>query len=236
VTFVLTLYDVGFFDEGKNISDVLRSAGDNLSVVELAKKNLFMPVEENDSLYKVVQILASDVPRVPVLGQNGKVIKIISQSSISSLSSRYCHGIIDNVTLGSLGDMGTSPVISVENSTSFLDTLRLLEQNKISGVAIVTELGRMIGVTTSKDLKMFVKQPSLNLLRGPIFQNLKLIRLDDLDERSLSVSVFEKDTFKRTIEIMSATKVHRIFVMDNEKDFKPIRVISIFDILNYIIQ
>jgi len=38
VTFVLTLYDVGFFDEGKNISDVLRSAGDNLSVVELAKK------------------------------------------------------------------------------------------------------------------------------------------------------------------------------------------------------
>jgi len=111
-----------------------------------------------------------------------------------------------------------------------------LEQNKISGVAIVTELGRMIGVTTSKDLKMFVKQPSLNLLRGPIFQNLKLIRLDDLDERSLSVSVFEKDTFKRTIEIMSATKVHRIFVMDNEKDFKPIRVISIFDILNYIIQ
>jgi len=103
-------------------------------------------------------------------------------------------------------------------------------------VAIITELGRMIGVTTSKDLKMFIRNPSLNLLQGPIFENLKLIRMDDIDERSLSVSVFDRDTFKRMLEIMSATKVHRIFVMNNEKDFYPIRVISISDILKYLIN
>jgi len=234
VTFVLTLYDEGFFETGTNISDILRSAGDKLSIVELSKKNKFIPVDENDSLFKVVQILATDVPRVPVLGQNGKVINIISQSSIISIISRHCHSVIDNVTIESLIDMGTNPVVTVLRSTSFLDTLRLLEEKRISGVAIVTEEGRMIGVTTSKDLKLFVKKPSLSLLKGPIFQNLKLIRLDDIDERSLSVSVFERDTFKRTIEIMSATKVHRIFVMDNEKEFQPIRVISISDILKYL--
>jgi len=62
------------------------------------------------------------------------------------------------------------------------------------------------------------------------------MRSDDNDERSLSIGVFERDSFKRTIDLIAATQVHRIFVMDNEEDYHPIRVISISDILRYIIS
>jgi len=201
---------------------------------DLCQKNKFIPVEESDSLFKVVQILSTDVPRVPVLGPNGRIINIISQSTIISLISRHCHQIPETVTIGTLFDLGTRPVMTVHQSLSFIATLRVLEMHKISGVAIVGDGGRMLGVTTGKDLKKFIQHPSLNLLNGPIFENLKLMHSDDVDERSLSIGVFEKDTFKRMIELMAATKVHRMFVMNNNEDFQPIRVISISDILKYL--
>jgi len=225
-----------FFAEEKNISDILLSAGDSFTMEELCKKNKFIPVEESDSLFKVIQILATDVPRVPVLGPNGKVTNIISQSTIISLIRNHCHQVPETVSIATLYDIGSRPVMTVHQSLSFISTLRVLENHKISGVAIVGDGGRMLGVTTGKDLKKFIQNPSLSLLNGPIFENLKLIHSDDVDERSLSIGVFEKDTFKRVIELMAATKVHRMFVMNNNEDFQPIRVISISDILKYLIK
>jgi len=94
----------------------------------------------------------------------------------------------------------------------------------------------MVGVTTGKDLKYFLKYPSHKALEMTIFENLKIIRSEEIDSRSLAISVFDHDSLKRAIHLIAATKVHRVFVIDNEMNFHPIRVLSITDILSYIVK
>lgn len=101
---------------------------------------------------------------------------------------------------------------------------------------------------------MFLESPSLAALNLPIFELLQAIRQKQTDVRthlervsfwfvlttlqikSPSISVFDHDRISRAIGLIAATRVHRVFVVDNEKDFKPVRVISITDILKYLME
>jgi len=117
-----------------------------------------------------------------------------------------------------------------------IHAFRLMDQKKRSGVALVDETGRFVGTTTGKDLGLFLDNPSLAALNLPIFENLQIIRQKQTDIKSPSISVFDHDRISRAIGLIAATRVHRVFVVDNEKDFRAVRVISITDILKYLME
>ena len=53
--------------------------------------------------------------------------------------------------------------------------------------------------------------------------------------RTPAIGVFEKDSISRAVALLAATKVHRVFVVDNEENYAPVRVISITDVLKYLV-
>jgi CBS domain-containing protein len=51
-------------------------------------------------------------------------------------------------------NIGTSPVIQVHYDTPAIRVFRLMDNRKISGVAVVDENGRLVGNTSGSDLKV----------------------------------------------------------------------------------
>lgn len=64
----------------------------------------------------------------------------------------------------------------------------------------------------------------------------RCIDLASFQIKSPSIAVFEHDRVSRAIGLIAATRVHRVFVVDTEKSYRPIRVISITDILKYLLE
>jgi len=76
-----------------------------------------------------------------------------------------------------------------------------------------------------------LKEPTLAALNLPIFQHLQKIRAERIDIRAPCISVFEHDRLSKAVALLAATRVHRVFVVDDEEHYRAIRVISISDIL-----
>jgi len=50
------------------------------------------------------------------------------------------------------------------------------------------------------------------------------------------MGVFGKDPISRVINLLAATRVHRIFVTNDEAKYQPVAVISITDVLVYLLK
>jgi CBS-domain-containing membrane protein len=248
VSFIRYVYDEKQVQDSNTLHDVIRNGvkmfntptTDGVTVTYLSRRNRFSPVKAGSSLLAVVQVLAQGVHRVPVTDEHGHVVNIISQSSvIGFLNSHSSEGALKELVFSKhIKDihLGTRPVISVRKDTSVIETLRIMDTGRRSGVAIVDEHGRLVGTTTGKDLGLFIKHPTLAALEKPIFKFLSEVRQQQIDIRSPTIGVFEQDTLGRAVGLLVATRIHRIFVTDDERSYRPIAVISITDILRYLLN
>jgi len=247
VSFVVFVYDEQKVTDNTRLRDLLQHGTgqfkmpttDGVTVSYLARRNRFASVQQDAPLLRVSEILAKGVHRVPVVNGQGKVVNVISQSSIVKyLADNLRDAIIENKndpTIEAL-KIGTKPVLSVNKKATVISTYRQMDQKKRSGMALVDETGRFVGTTTGKDLGLFLENPTLAALNLPIFEHLQIIRQKQTDIKSPSISVFDHDRISRAIGLIAATRVHRVFVVDSEKDFRPVRVISITDILKYLMD
>eukprot|EP01121_Diplochlamys_sp_Union-15-3_P019415 TRINITY_DN730_c0_g2_i1.p1 TRINITY_DN730_c0_g2~~TRINITY_DN730_c0_g2_i1.p1 ORF type:complete len:312 (-),score=58.67 TRINITY_DN730_c0_g2_i1:15-950(-) len=245
VSFVVYLFDDNKVADNNTLKETLvhgvkmfaTPTTDGANVSYLSRRNRFLPVTEKDNLLKVTEILSSGVHRVPVVDDHGVVINIVSQSTIL----RYLHqhlaelGDVVKKTIGEL-KIGSSPVQAVDKSTTVIDTLRQMDSKKRSGIALVDSEGRLVGTTTGKDLGLFINNPTLLALKKPIFSFLNEVRAQLIDIRSPTIAVFGTDSLAMAIGKLSATKVHRIFVVNNEVEYKAQSVISITDIFKFFIS
>jgi len=104
----------------------------------------------------------------------------------------------------------------------------------LSGIALVDNANRLVGTTTGKDLGLFLKNPTLAALNLPIFEHLQNIRSELIDIKTPCIAVFLHDKLSRAVALLAATRVHRVFVVDSEEHYRPVRIISITDILHYL--
>jgi 5'-AMP-activated protein kinase, regulatory gamma subunit len=212
---------------------------DGVTISYLARRNRFQPISKTASLLQVAQLLAEGVHRVAIVDDNHEVVNIVSQSTLVNFLSKHLNesGVHQDAlaTIGSL-HIGTHPVIAVKKQTTVIETLRIMDSGRRSGVAIVDEHGRLVGTTTGKDLGLFIKHPTIAMLEMPIFKFLSEVRQQSIEIKSPTIAVFPADSLMRAIGLLAATRVHRVFVVDNEHDYKPTAVISITDILNLIVK
>ena len=75
----------------------------------------------------------------------------------------------------------------------------------------------------------------MQLLHLSISQFLNKIRFDTIETKSPSMAISRHHTIEFLIEKLTSTQVHRVFVADDHNGFVPERVISISDLLNYIL-
>jgi len=244
VSFVVFVDDDQKSDVPSNLTDLLlhgckllKQPSDGVTTTYLTRRNPYHAVSLTDSLWDVCEILASGVHRVPVVDTESKIVNIISQSTIINFLNLHMKDIAEGFkpTIKEL-HIGTRPVVSVSKTTSAIETFRLMDNRKISGVAVVDETGKFIGNTSASDLKLFVKTLSLDILNYPIMEYLKKIRQEAIEIQSPTISCSTHDSLAIVIGKLASTKVHKIFVADDSSGYKVECVVSITDIIRYAIK
>jgi len=218
-------------------SKLLKQPSDGVTCTYLSRRNPFHAVSPNDSLLVVCEMLAKGLHRVPVVDSTGKVVNIISQSSIITFLNLHLS-ILKHETQHTITDLnlGSKPVISVKQDTSVINTFRVMDNKKISGVAVVDAHGKFLGNTSASDLKLFIKTLNIDILNEPIMQYLKKIRQESVEIRTPTISCSSNDSLATLIGKLGATKVHKIFIADDSGGYKPDRVVSLTDILRYLVK
>jgi len=245
ISFVVFVNDSQKITSNTQLEDLIKhgqaqfktATTDGVTLRYLSRRNVFRPIETEGNLYQVCELLAvPGVHRVPVV-ENGQVVSIISQTTIMMLLAKKVPSIVNETksghTIKQLG-LGTSPVLSVKKTESVINTFRKMEKQQKSGIAIVDNTGRLVSTTTGKDLGLFIKNPSMQALHNEIFEYLKIIRQQQIDIKSPCITVFSSDTVAKAVNLIAATRVHRIFVVDGEESFSPVAVLSITDILKFL--
>jgi len=203
----------------------------------LSRRNPFRPVSTTDSLLVVCTELAKGLHRVPVVDDKGNVVNIISQSSIINFLARHSKELQSQTerTLEELG-LGTKPVVSVKQDTPAIETFRLMDNRKISGVAVIDIDGKFVGNTSASDLKLFMRTLSLDILNKPTMEFLKVIRQESIDIKSPTISCSRRDKLSTAIGKLASTKIHKLFIADDSDGYKPYAVLSLTDILRYLLK
>lgn len=214
---------------------------DDVTVTYLSRRNPFHSVKPGDNLLDVAKLLAKPgVHRVPVVdSQTGEVVQIISQSSFIQLFFKHLKNELAHDGAKSIEELslGTSPVITVKTTNKTIDVFRLLDNTKRTAVGVVEESGDIIGNVSGKDLKLFISNnQSYDLLNMPIMSFLARIRDENIDITAPTFCVCLHDPLSLVIGKLAATRVHRIYVTKSAEDYKPVRVVSITDILRSVLK
>jgi CBS domain-containing protein len=247
VSFVVYVYEHN--KNFQNFKDLLKQGldlflgteEDGITLTYLSRRNKFVKVSPDQTLYDAAVLLSdSRTHRVPVV-DNGKIINIISQSTINQLLANQLQNeavnrsgpSIDSINIGTYKD-----IVTIPQNAAVIDAFRIMDKKKISGIALVDEnTGRMAGVTTGKDLGLFLEFADIKLLEQPIGSYLKYIRSRAVNILEIpAVAVFGKSKLVYAIGLIASTKIHRIFICDNEDAYRPVGVISITDILKYLVS
>jgi len=248
VAFVVFVYDNQKVNNDSRLEDlILHGVGqfntpttDGVTISYLSRRHKFVTVKETDTVEQATRVLAEQgLHRVPVVDEAGNVVNIISQSSIIHIINHHFINPVggsDHTTIADVPQLGTTPVLSVTKDETVINTFRILDLKNKSGIALVDNTGRLVGTTTGKDLGLFLKSPTLATLNQPIFEHLQNIRAESIDIKTPCISVFPKDKLSRAIALLAATRVHRVFVVSDEEHYKPTKVISVTDILNYFLR
>jgi len=245
VSFVIYIDDDQNSSAPNNLEDIVLSGlklfkapVDGVTVTYLSRRRPFRSVSTNDSLYHIMELLAKGTHRVAVIDDSGKAVRIVSQSSvIQFLSKNISH--LGNVISHSIAELnlGTSPVLTVSHADTAADVFRHMEKKNKSSVAVVDLDGRLIGNTSSSDIKMFIKTPSLDILKQPITQFLKFIRnFTEIDIHTPVIAVPPEEKLAMLIHRLASTKVHKIFVAQESTGFKADKIVSIIDVVREIIK
>jgi len=217
---------------------------ENVTVSYLARTNKWTAVHDDDTLLRVVELLSTGNHRLPVVPRDNPntILDIISQSSIVQFIQQH-HLELTKALSVRIADikLGSRPVIPVNEHTAALDCFKTMSKLNRSGIAIVDDKGTLIGNTSGSDLRLFISNPDkhVRLLNQPVTDFLSTIRRAEVVEnpntRSPVIAVHPDADLAKVIGKLSATRVHRLFVADDKTGFKPEAVISITDILRYIV-
>lgn len=187
----------------------------------------------SDSLLKTCSALSKRTcHRVPVLDSDGNISKLITQFSIISYLYNHRESFQNSLkhTVKEL-NIGHSPVICAPTTAPALEVFQKMEKSNLSGIAIVNEEGKVVSATSGSDLKLFLRLKVRASLQLSIMQFLNIIRQESLRAKVPVLVCDENATLDTVLAKLFATHEHRIFVIDSQKSFKPIKVISLSDIL-----
>jgi CBS domain-containing protein len=129
----------------------------------------------------------------------------------------------------------------------FITSLGFMNDNQLSGVGVVDERGTLIFNASSSDLKGWLarfqssdiqeKIAALMMVTIPTVDFLVQTRQSVTDpqmEIRPVIFVEESWTIARALAILSASRLHRVFVCDSHQH--PTRVISLADIIRFILD
>jgi CBS domain-containing protein len=128
-------------------------------------------------------------------------------------------------TVGEL-DLGSKKIISVNEDMAAFEAFKVINDNKIHGIAVTDKLGRLVANLSASNIRS-VTRNNFQILFSSVYEYL------GRDRRrgwwKLPICVHEFDSLFTVILQFASTKVHQMYVTDAQG--KPYRVITHTDVL-----
>lgn len=94
-------------------------------------------------------MMDNDCGEIPVLDDNGSPVGVITDRDIA------CRCVAEGKSHDTrVGDVMSSPVVTVKPTTSFADCCATMEQNQIRRVPVVDDSGKCCGMVSQADIAL----------------------------------------------------------------------------------
>jgi len=221
-------------------SEQLRKSGQTIAQIAgtSGDKSKLIPVMHGTSIYDIVQIMVnSGVQRVPVLNpQTNKIENFVTQSTLIQYFAKNSAklGKYADCTLSELG-FKPKHVYAVKETDIAIEAFKLMSEHKITGVPIVDSEGEIITNVSSRDLRnVLTDNTFFEKLQYPVEKFVSDLKsktfMHNAETMYPKICCKFTNTFVEVLHKLAATKIHRIYVVDNAE--KPIGVISLDDIVS----
>ncbi|KAK5574937.1 hypothetical protein RB653_010191 [Dictyostelium firmibasis] len=227
----IRLYSIGFLNSNVN------------NIMDEKKKDQFVVVLEEQSLFEVLKLYANGVHRLALLTVFSDIENIVSQSNVIKFLNNNLS------VLGPLGDtkIGSTLIkpflpskeslITTKSSTLAIDSFKIMNTHKCSAIPVLEDsTNKIIGTLSVNDL-YGINQSTIKLLLNTTvefidFDNNKIKSNKNKPNHQIVLKL--GNTFKEAIQMISNNKVHRIWIVDDNN--VPISLISLTDICKIIVE
>ena len=202
-------------------------------IMNKSDMDLFVPLEEDHPVTLALDFFATGIHRSPMLNRKEELVSTFSQTDIinwlcNELTTYLKHYEPLNKKVSDLG-LGQTGVISVNQETSLLDTIKLLLMKKVSAVALTDKEGKLVGNFSAVDLKGLCQEGMKTF--GPATQMNIFEYLAKYAPTSLNKDSLPKDCeLKYVVNFFLNHKYHRVYLVENGK---PVGLISYTDIMKF---
>jgi len=204
-------------------------------IQEIAQLDRPYSVPETARVIEAAQLMVEkNAHRVLVYDSKSKLCNLVTQSRIIQLFESVLDHIPQKAhfTIQELELVKNRKVVSInENETSFKAFKRMKEE-KVSGIAVVNNEGVLVGTMSISDLRVLGYDLSyFYLLSKPVKAYVDVVKQRQKfeEDRPYVICTKPSDPIGDVIRTVSFWKVHRIFVVDDNR--KPIDVISLREII-----
>eukprot|EP01094_Clydonella_sp_ATCC50884_P004865 TRINITY_DN13861_c0_g1_i1.p1 TRINITY_DN13861_c0_g1~~TRINITY_DN13861_c0_g1_i1.p1 ORF type:complete len:312 (+),score=82.93 TRINITY_DN13861_c0_g1_i1:25-936(+) len=219
------------------IAEVVASEDLPQTIEDVARSKPFVFVVENARMDVVAEALAQGVHMIAVLGNNGRVGSVITQSSVL----KWLHSNVDHLPdrLDSNVNelplvLGSAPVTTVDVRDTVEHAFRLMREGPthFSGLPVVNkELdGIIVGNLSLRDIREFgVHADRIPLMHETVGHFLSHIHSREIEVHCPAVCVSETTTLANVINRLAISRIHRVYLCD--ASHHPTRAITLSDVL-----
>lgn len=205
-----------------------------------AKINRFHPIHKGFSALSVVENLArhKGLHRVPVIDDHNRMWNFVTQSQVIKWLAAHKDKLGDKSkqSLVEVARMGKDNVLSVVGKTATAyQAFKLMVDQHISGIAIVDEDNKLTGHLSMRDLKVLGQDCymfwRLNMtVHNFVLHLRKEYQARDKRPRTM-VFATPETTISEAVDMLAGNNVHRVFIVEDNKDKQVIGVLSLKDLL-----
>lgn len=190
-----------------------------------------------EPLFKVAQLMTQhNAHRILTIDEQDKPRTLISQSHLVRLLSnitddKKLHQSVEELQLGTEG------VISIHRNKTALEAFKLMAEKKVTGLAVVTNEGSLVGNISMSDIKAIGHNlESVDYLTSPISHFLEKVRQMDepVGNKPQVIKCHVTSSLYSVLSLLGVYRVHRVLVVDDND--KPIRVIATVDLLKLLCE
>lgn len=196
------------------------------------------PVKRETFLPKVIELFWLGLHRLPVVNMENNIINVLTQSDLLAFMAQNMHliGAIARKTLDECNIGRVAPQMARANEQTSV-VVKRLHNKRITALPVVDDEGKIIANFSISDLKGITSKNFKDLLL-PVkaFLDKRSSQEENFRcERSLHpLTVHRHDPLEETIYKMVATRVHRLWVVDDSN--RPIGTVSTTDLMRAFLQ
>jgi len=199
------------------------------------RSNPFNPITKGYSLFASWEVLAlSGIHRVPIISESGEIVDIVTQSMLVDFLWQNLEkiGKLAEKQVKDMKSQHTNFIIQ-RTSTKAIVAFKEMVDNNVDHVAVVNEKGMLVENLSARDLRGIRPDVKVFYRLWSSIAEFKAKAREEFPDRTPATVLYAlpSHTLYQVIETMALKHVHHVYVVDDEKSMKPIRVITQTDIL-----